>query len=402
MLQKLSQNLLIIATFLIPFYFWRFSILSIPTNIFEITVLVSLTCFIVSRSTLHAPRSTFGPLWPYLFLLAAFVAVFFSPDKTQALGIFKGWFAVPAVYYWLIINAFDQSKIAKLAASLSASALIISIWAILQKADWLGLVFYQRDDPASFDPYLAQGRAFGPFESPNYLAMFLVPAILLLVFLPAKKSKALSWLLGLSGILAALALYFSASLGGIAAFTLLVVLSFFRSRMAREGKSIRIGLSIFFLLIIVLAGLPIIKNELLADHLRVEIYRYSWQMLKADWLQGIGLGQFWDTIKILSAQNLSFQADGLPFALHPHNLFLAVWLNLGLAGFVFFLILLFSFFRRILKNSNYGLFFIGLPMLAILIHGLFDTTYFKNDLAAIFWLIYALAYLPKSGQSEVR
>ncbi|PIS07344.1 hypothetical protein COT78_04275, partial [Candidatus Berkelbacteria bacterium CG10_big_fil_rev_8_21_14_0_10_43_13] len=32
-----------------------------------------------------------------------------------------------------------------------------------------------------------------------------------------------------------------------------------------------------------------------------------------------------------------------------------------------------------------------MAMAAILIHGLFDTTYFKNDLSSIFWLIIALA-----------
>ena len=39
-------------------------------------------------------------------------------------------------------------------------------------------------------------------------------------------------------------------------------------------------------------------------------------------------------------------------------------------------------------------------MTAILFHGLFDTTYLKNDLAAIFWLLIAVSLVLKKQNEK--
>lgn len=76
----------------------------------------------------------------------------------------------------------------------------------------------------------------------------------------------------------------------------------------------------------------------------------------------------------------------------PHNLFLAFWLQTGIIGMAGFLFLIFWFFghgftlilRRIHADIVLALMSI---MVYTLIHGLLDTTYWKNDLSVIFWLI---------------
>ncbi|MEK7124040.1 MAG: hypothetical protein AAB851_04070, partial [Patescibacteria group bacterium] len=84
----------------------------------------------------------------------------------------------------------------------------------------------------------------------------------------------------------------------------------------------------------------------------------------------------------------------------PHNLFLAFWLQTGIAGFCGLILIIFSFFKEktaALKQNGGGLFhhqnynfWLAAAMSVILIHGLIDTPYFKNDLSALFWLILAL------------
>jgi O-antigen ligase len=124
---------------------------------------------------------------------------------------------------------------------------------------------------------------------------------------------------------------------------------------------------------------------------RKEIYHYSIEMVKSSWLMGVGLGSFQNKIGEISANNLAFQMYGMPFALHPHNLFLAVWLNLGLLGMaVFISILVWFYFGSATIKDNNVKFSLVAAMSSILIHGLFDTTYFKNDLSMIFMIIISI------------
>ena len=89
--------------------------------------------------------------------------------------------------------------------------------------------------------------------------------------------------------------------------------------------------------------------------------------------------------------------------LYPHNLLLAVWVELGLAGLLIFLTILYQFFRACFSPPHggrgnargWGL-RAGLvvALSVILIHGLVDVPYFKNDLAMLFWVIVALGTTP--------
>ena len=77
---------------------------------------------------------------------------------------------------------------------------------------------------------------------------------------------------------------------------------------------------------------------------------------------------------------------------HPHNIFFAFWLNAGLLG----LIALFIFIVFTHRRFTYPL----IAFWGLLIHGLFDTPFWKNDLSMIFWLILgAIVILQTYGTS---
>lgn len=406
----MTHVLVLISLFLLPAYIFRFSLLRIPTNVFEIVVGITALIFIIERfwgpsaSLRTKPtRVGFGSIFVYILLLVAFISIFVAADKTSALGIFKGWFLIPALLYFVIINSFDRQKIKYLSIPLYFSLLLISVWAILQKLGVISTLFYQVGDPG-FADYLIRVRAFGPFESPNYLAMFLVPMIFLsLPILEFFKRRTDQILILATFILPLYALYSSHSLGGLLAFGFATI-SFLAFRLAKEGKiqtreekrnlvTTIIGLVITATIFSIIFSS--IGQETYSRSVRVEIYRYTYELVKTHPVLGIGPGEFQNAVESISKSNAGFQLYGLSYALHPHNVYLAFWLNLGLAGLLIFLFLIIYFFIRISRSHGSTFFASTLcaAMIAILVHGIFDTTYFKNDLAAIFFLLLAASFI---------
>jgi len=119
-------------------------------------------------------------------------------------------------------------------------------------------------------------------------------------------------------------------------------------------------------------------------------------MLKNNFIFGIGPGNFQN--KYLEYQK--YFPPYLEWAVpEPHNIYLAFWLQSGIIGFTGFIILIFSWLKKITKeilnnqkNSHILAVSLGI-MTYILIHGIFDTTYWKNDLSLVFWIIFSMALL---------
>lgn len=400
------QILLMITTFLIPAYIFRLNIFGVPSNIFEFAVAISLIvslfhCFIAVKNngaTEQRSNEKFVKIYKLLLLIFIFstlislVVANFSPD---ALGIVKSWVIVPIIYGWLIYRNFNKSNYIKIALALYTSVIVVSVWALLQKLGFITTLFYQVGD-LSFNQYLGSTfRAFGPFESPNYLAMFLVPASIIAIGTISKPRIAFY----LSFLLPLMALIFSRSRAGIialigAAGVCATILIYRKMKNKRHFVVFTILSIILYSLFIILFIKFAFRPE--SDAIRFEIYRYAWLMIRQHWLLGIGTGNFQ---QLLGTYNLSdnFRSVGLPAALHPHNLYFAMWLYFGLLGLISFLALGIIFFRQVL--SRQANMFLAAAMTAILIHGIFDTTYFKNDLAAIFWLIFFVAFVPeKEGE----
>jgi len=437
MTHKISKIITCVTVGLIPFYFLRFDIFGLPTNVFEIAVLCAfLSTFYFLLSTKRPWR--FGPIWPYLLLIAAGVGVYFANDLTSALGIIKGYFLAPLVLYWLIINLFighprpdrgsnnsekllvdsrlhgndkgesgndkSDSTILSLSIPIYISTMLVALWAIFQKLGVITVLFYQKGD-ASFAQYLEEHiRVFGPFESPNYLAMFLVPMILLSIPLTTLiKDKYLKAAVAISLVLPFVALLFSGSRAGMIAFLICAILAFtIKIRRSFQVSNLLIFALAIMSVLVLVYYFAIIQFNANSDTVRVEIYRYSIEILKNNWLWGVGLGGFREAIVSATANAEGFKTFALPYALHPHNIFLAFWLNIGLLGLIIFLINIVIFVYRFLADKTRPLVYLCafLAMMAILVHGMFDTTFFKNDLSAIFFLTLAIGTVYSDEKSK--
>lgn len=411
-LKKAREILSLLCVFIIPFYFFRFSIFGIRTNILECAIILLLMVslpFILKGKRLNLDREILNWFLPLFLLLIVLLSTLPAEDRIRALGIFKGWFLIPAIFAWLLEKNFNTKNIRSIAIPLYFSLLLVSVWVLLQKSGYVSTLFYQTGD-GNFSRYLLEKRFFGPFESPNYLAMFLVPSFFISLSL-AQKVKIPHFtrnLFFLSLALPLIALHFSGSRAGLLAlfFGSLVYLNYryVNTQKSSDRKPFFWGAFILLFITINSAYLffasRFFKPEGSGDKIRVEIYQYSIEMVKDNFLSGVGLGNFINQITRLSEGNTAFQVFALPFALHSHNLFMTLWLNIGLFGLLAFILIIAKFYSDALKTNSPMRAVIMAAMTAILFHGLFDTTYFKNDLSAIFWLLIAISLVLKKENEK--
>jgi len=218
---------------------------------------------------------------------------------------------------------------------------------------------------------------------------------------PFFKKKISRILLFTADCLLFIVIYLTYSYGawlGIGGALIFILIIFFRSRVL-ENKRHFFYLIIFFMLLVVFSFVWQIPSQKFQGFLdfsypswqsRLIIWQSAGTIIKDHSLIGIGPGMF-------QKYYLDYQAKLSPYlewaVPQPHNLFLAFWLQTGLLGLIGFIWLLFKFFRSGIskKTPKKLLFVLMAAMIYILIHGLVDTTYWKNDLSIIFWLLIGIA-----------
>jgi O-antigen ligase len=131
--------------------------------------------------------------------------------------------------------------------------------------------------------------------------------------------------------------------------------------------------------------------------LRLSIYNQALGMLSQRPILGAGISGF--PIRVAP-----FRPAGQEVELYPHNLWLTTWSELGLLGVIAFAAIFFGLLWRgwraltqaqdIYRPVIWGS--VG-ALLLYLVHGLFDSPYWKNDLSVEFWLIAALQVIAIRG-----
>ncbi|HVY67540.1 MAG TPA: O-antigen ligase family protein, partial [Patescibacteria group bacterium] len=147
---------------------------------------------------------------------------------------------------------------------------------------------------------------------------------------------------------------------------------------------------------------------------RLSLWQTGWKGVAESPITGLGLTGFARQWPVL---NTDPNIDTHNF---PHNIFLDMWVELGLAGLIGFIGLIgYGLYRGLhkrhrpkidtvlpdnlagkqlaeaqaldfeeMQNQTFR-FALALAIIAILFQGLVDNPYFKNDLALVFWMLYA-------------
>lgn len=394
----LFPRLVAIFPLIFPLYLLRGEPFGIPVTFPEV-VLGFMLLYFLYRECRDLRLREFK-VWPVLlFLLAGLIGVLVAPQashfvdgqeflaKTRALGIFKGWIFLPITYFFIARYYFKEkpSLIDLALKSLTLGGVLLSLYAIYQVI-------------SGNYPTLDM-RASGPFESANYLALYLGPIVVYTVLnFFQKKDK---WERIFSIIVAVIcfaALYFTKSYAAWISIFAALFVGFFIFLKSQKPK-VQIVSAVLISFLFAALFFSQIKSEKFEQFIdfenrssstvRLEVYEIALTLIKENPILGIGLGQFEQVYQVSAERILEKQ----PFEwvmIHPHNIFLAFWLNIGILGLIAFVWLLYLALPWLFEKNSKGRSIAAVMLLTIVIHGFFDVPYFKNDLAFQLWLILAM------------
>lgn len=395
-------NFLVII--LLPSYLFRSKIFFLPFTYLEVCILIVFLALIV-RLIADKPRTKekivshyqYPYKWPIvLILLAATISVFVAPDLLAAAGLWKAYFVEAIMFFIVLINTVKTDKDRNIILwALGLSTLTISLLAIYQKFTAFGI---------AEAAWVAKDvrRVNAMFTSPNAVGLYLGP-IMAIYF---------GWLLNdikqgfyftrqtlgklLILILGSMAVIYTVSqgtwLGLVAA---LIFISFF-------GWSKKWTTTMVAILIILTILIPQVRNQIIplitfqdiSGQNRLTLWQGSFEYLTnsaGNFIFGAGIFGFPQI-----QENFRDPLKMEPL-IYPHNIILNFWLELGLLGLIGFIWLIISFFKKGLEKLtvNDQLLIVGImaAMVTIIVHGLIDVPYFKNDLAVLFWVIISLSIL---------
>ena len=394
---------------LLPTYVVRFQIFFIPFTWLELMVLILFVIVLIKRQLKWQTIKSDPLFYPALaVLLAATLAVWVSPLPLKALGAWKAYFVEPILFYFILISLVEvRRQLEGLFWGLGISVIYMGVICYIQKFTAWGV-------PQAF--MLASGgvdRVVGTYGYPNALGLFFGPIIVmfigflfyknpdsLLLYLTNRQREWLKWLVILVGVSV---IVLAQSEGAIVAVMVAGGLLFLFNRRTRWYALIFLVLSA---IIVLLDGS--IRNFIwqkisfqdYSGYVRTLIWGESWQMIKAHWFWGGGLAGY-------PASILPYHSHWFEVFPYPHNILLNFWSELGIPGLLAFAWLIGKFVYDNVRNifcivwryskelpfdKIASVTFLAVA-LEMLIHGLVDVPYFKNDLSLLCWILLAASTL---------
>ncbi|MEK7496979.1 MAG: O-antigen ligase family protein [Patescibacteria group bacterium] len=385
--------------FLLPTYLLRTEIFGLPTTYLELAIyLVSI--FAIIRGSYKIILEQYAEYWLWynfalIFLGTAILGVLIAPDLRLALGIFKGFIIDPFILLSLVIIAGFKSQnllswrdkiIVALVASGALSVVIGFILGYIKN----------------------QTRLSGFYDSPNVMAMTIVPILLagtIWFFNQDDFNNKSGWpnkLFIVALIILWLGLWRTSSY--MAWLSVLVATVYYQAIKFRFGIQLR---KIIIIAVIVLGILLPFSGGLLSSlgvvgH-RNEVYQVNsitvreilWHeaalFIKQNPILGLGVGS-WQVLflrdimpNLPAGRAQGFGVELYYASLYPHNLFITWWLYFGIIGLVVtFGAVGILLWRTVTRKGM--LILPSIILLSIVTHGLLDTPVLKNDLFVLFLL----------------
>jgi len=374
-LDKIYLLLVLLTILALPLYLVRFSIGPIPTTILELMIYASFITGLVLRQIKIKRSSLFYAL--LVFIVAGLISVLFDPQMIRAAGLWKAYFLDGFLVY-LMISSFDKSQKNKAFMALCVSGAITAAVALIY------FLFGVRSQ---------DGRLLDLDRlSPNYLSMFLTPTLVGSIFLSISYFKdrgRFIYFLSCSVLILA-ALILSGSRGVYLALPagLLTMLLVFAKESRRRTYAVYVGV---VCALIILGGLMMFRPNFgdmgrtgSSSNIRYYIWTTSSEIIAQKPIFGVGLSNFQDYFTDLTRGRINYTEYIAPQALTAHNLYLHIYLTMGVLGIGSFFALLWFSLR---KSKNIV---IIAAVISILVYGLVDTPFFRNDLAGMFWILLAL------------
>jgi O-antigen ligase len=395
-----TLSLATVTAALAPAYVVRWHVGFYPTTLLEAAILLSLAAFAVDSVRARTIPSWRSPLTlPALLLLTAgLVSIAVAPSRTASLGVYRAYIVEPTLYALLLVTVVRRPVHAYLVLAgfwTGAAVLVVADSAVVV----VGLLNH------TFNPRLEPPAAI--YESGNAVALFVVPLVgiagAVLAHAPHLRARTAA---GLFLLIAVPGSVLTFSRGGWVALLAVAVGLALSHRLRWRLLG---GLAV----VAALAGLvPVIRSRVAVQlsqgsgntvGVRLELWGDTLDMLRQRPLFGAGLSGFQQRI----TPAFALRHDSAPY---PHNIFLAFWSETGLLGLAAFVwvscaVAVMGIRGWLRGAADWRALSLGtlLALLAILVHGMVDTPYFKNDLSLEFWAIAAITWTAwRSGTPATR
>jgi putative inorganic carbon (HCO3(-)) transporter len=376
---------------LLPAYLVRWRIAFYPTTLLEVAILVTAFAFLV-----QCWRADAWPAWrsPFtvpvgLFVVAGLVSVGISPVHVQAAGLFRAYIVEPLLLFVVVMNVVRSEGRARWVLYAlwlgGAAAAIPNVFVVLQA--WRHHTLHLE---------VAAPVVF--YNTPNAVSLYLVPLFAMgAAIVVHARDRRLRLAAAAFCAVAAAACFTSLSRGGYMALAAVLV-----------ALALTHRLRFWLLPAMVLGGVLVSRIPPIATRLghevnvsdpnnsfelRVRLWQATLRMLRDHPVFGSGLSGFAKTIT--PYRQGQFAED----LVYPHNIVLNFWTETGLLGLVAFAWLLVQAFRTAWRGVRrageaWRPYHLGvlLALIGIVVHGLVDVPYWKNDLAAEFWILLGITW----------
>jgi len=380
----------------LPSFLLRFKIAGIPMTFLEVMILLLFLICLFHKKIDFKKIYHNKFFWPLVVILGfATLSVFTAYGHIEAAGAWKAYFIEPVLFWAILVsNMRSRKALDGLFWAMGASVFYLSIIALIQKFTGWGV-------PQAFmSPSGGVDRVVAILNYPNALGLYIGPLLILLTGWLVSGSKN-SWVLVLKlliivlGFVTIILAKSEAAIGAVLIVWLIMGFCFKKTRYFAIGFAI-----IGALILVFYSGLRefVLTKIFLNDYsggIRKIIWHESWKMLKYRWLFGAGLSGYQHYI-------YPYHLNTFETFPYPHQILFNFWSELGLGGLIAFAWLFLRYFwmniRAISRNPGtriMALTLIGVGI-EIIIHGLVDVPYFKNDLSVLFWIIVAVASINAS------
>ncbi len=362
---------------LLPTYLVRFSIGPIPTTLLEclvlITIVVAVIRSLINKTTQHDASLVWRSLGWYrvpliVTLIAAIISTLVAADVLSALGILKAYFIEPALLAFVVKSVMHERKdVERIIDALCVSGSAIGLLAILQVLFHFGIP----------DAWSIENRATSLYDYPNAVGLFLAPIVVMGMVRLRRLSPfhILAIFLMLGGIVAAKT---------EAALVAIPVALFVIALIAPIHHRIKAGIVALSIIGVLIATsmMPSIVQKITLQDSSGLVRRAQWSetlhMLADRPFFGAGLSGY--AMALIPYHDATFYE----IFQYPHNILLNMWSELGLLGVLAHVAGLLLLIRTTWRRRNDPLILcFSAAILTMIIHGLVDVPFFKNDLAIL-------------------
>ncbi len=392
---------LILLCGLTPTYLVRFSVGQVPSTMLEGFLVTAIIVFGIKHGkALVVATPSYPPLVRgrvsvltvsiALIALASVAAIIIAPDTLSALGIWKAYHVEPLLFGLMIWKLFDRDDCKKAFVALGASGLVVALFAIVQVLFHVGIP----------DAWATENRATSFFPYPNAVGLFLAPIVSgVIVIVRGSRQSAVvthrspefllptSYSLGLYIVLLLLAIGLAKTEAALVAIPAALYVITMMSPMISRRKKLLATSSIIFAVTLIFMFLPSVAAKLALQDTSGLVRRTQWSetfhLLADHPYLGVGLNGY------PTALVPYHDATTYEIFQYPHNVFLNVWSELGLLGLIGFLGIVFFICRFAWQHrEDPWVLACFAALLTMLIHGLVDVPFMKNDLAIVSVLVF--------------